>query len=93
MSILEDLYSGNLNPFESITPQDSTYRSTNREIGKLQNYFQKNLPPESKEKFNHLNQLMQEIHYTDCLENFSYGFRLGILLLLDVLTGHESTNN
>lgn len=93
MSILEELYNGNIAPFETIVPQDREYQLKNQEIIKLKEHFQGVLSTDNMEKFNHLNQLMQEVHYTDCLENFSYGFRLGIQLLLEALTKCDSIDD
>lgn len=89
MSILEDLYSGKVYPLEKIVPQDERYRPTNEKIGELREYFKENLSPEDCEKFKQWSSLMYESQYMDSYANFAYGFRLGIMLLLDVLTGFE----
>lgn len=89
MSVLEDLYSGNIYPSEHIVPQNKNYRPFSKEAGNLRNYFQQKMPVEDKEKFIHFDQLIQEVHSMECYENFAYGFRLGVLLLLDILNGYE----
>lgn len=89
MSILDDLYSGRIYPFEKILSKDKQYRPTNEKIGELREYFIEKLPPGDREKFNQWNHLIHESNYMDSYANFAYGFRLGIILLLDVLTGFE----
>ena len=64
MNILEELYNGNIAPFETMVPQDREYQLKNQEIIKLKEHFQGVLSTDNMEKFNHLNQLMQEVHYT-----------------------------
>lgn len=89
MSILEDLYNGKIYPFESIVPQDKAYRTTNREISEMREYFAAKLSQEDKEKFKRLNDLIHQSTYMESYENFTYGFRLGVLIMCDVLAGYE----
>ena len=48
--------------------------------------------PEDKEKFEELNRLAQQSAYIESYENFTYGFRLGVLLMCDVFAGFEELN-
>lgn len=91
MSILEDLYSGKIYPSEEIVPKEKNYRSINKEVGEFREYFREKIAPEDKEKFSQWDTLVHDTHYMECYANFSYGFRLGIMLLIDVLTDYEAS--
>ena len=87
MSILEKLYNGQVYPFENIVPQDKAYRAANRKICEIREYFSGNLSLEDKETFEEMNQLLHESTCIETYENFTYGFRLGVLLMCDVFMG------
>ena len=89
MGILEDLYSGRIYPSEKIVPKEKNYRTISKEVGEFREYFRKKIAQEDKDKFNQWGELVHDTHYMECYANFSYGFRLGILLLIDVLTDYE----
>lgn len=89
MSILEDLYTGKIYPFEDIVSKDKNYCPVNKKIEELQEYFCKKLSIEDRENFEQWNNLIHESHYMDSYANFAYGFRLGSMLLLDVLAGFQ----
>ena len=89
MSILDDLYNGRIYPFEQIVPADKNYRPVNAKVGEMREYFIEKLPPEDREKFSQWHSLIHEVNYMDSYANFVYGFRLGLLLGLETLTGFE----
>lgn len=91
MSILEDLYNGRIYPLEEIVPKEKNYRSISKEAGVFREYFREKIAQEDKEKFNQWDTLVHDTHDMECYANFSYGFRLGILLLINVLTDYEPT--
>lgn len=90
MSVLDDLYSGRIYPFEQIVPTDKNYRSVNAKVGEMREYFIEKLPPDDREKFSQWNNLIHEVKCMDSYANFVYGFRLGLLLCFETLTGFES---
>lgn len=89
MGILKDLYNGKIYPLEAIDPVDEEYRKTCERIGELRYYFEKKLPAEDKEKFEEWNQLLHNFAYMEDYANFAYGFRLGLVLMLEVLAGYK----
>lgn len=89
MSILEELYTGKIYPFEDIVSKDKNYCSVNKKIEELQEYFCEKLSIEDREKFEQWNNLIHESNYMDSYANFAYGFRLGSMLLIDVLAGFQ----
>ena len=92
MGILEKLYNGQIYPFEEIVPQDKEYRTTNRKISEIREYFYENLSPEDREKFEEMNKLSRESAHMEFYANFAYGFRLGVLLMCDVFTGYRESD-
>ena len=92
MSILEELYNGRVYPFEDIVPQDKTYRTANRKVCEIREYFSVSLSPEDKEKFEEMNQLLHESTCIEAYENFTYGFRLGVLMMCDVFMGYGESD-
>ena len=89
MGILEELYNGQVYPFEEIVPQDEAYRETNQKISEIREYFYENLSPEEREKFEEMNRLSREVAYMESYANFAYGFRLSALLMCDVFIGEN----
>ena len=85
MSILEDLYTGKISPMENIVPDNPAYRSTSTKVGDMREYFLQKLSDEDCEKFRPWNQLIQEVYYMEGYENFSYGFRLAVWLLMEAM--------
>ena len=92
MSILEELYNGQVYPFEDIVPQTKAYRAANRKAGEIREYFSESLSPEDEEKFEEMNRLFHESTYIEAYENFTYGFRLGVLLMCDVFMGYGESD-
>lgn len=89
MNILEELYNGKIYPFENIIPQDKKYQEINGRIGELREYFSGKLSAEDKEKFENWNDLIYESRYMEDYENFAYGFRLGVRLIIDAMPGRN----
>lgn len=89
MSILKDLYDGKIYPLDAIIPQDKEYQKTNEMIGEMRDYFEEKISSKDKEKFEQWTNLMRDSAYMEAYANFAYGFRLGMALWLDVLTGYE----
>lgn len=89
MSVLKDLYNGKIYPLEAIDPEDEEYGKTCEKIGEMREYFEKKLSPEDREKFEEWNRLIHNSAYMEDYANFAYGFRLGLALMFEVLTGYE----
>lgn len=90
MSIIKDFYGGKICPVESIFPQDTKYRPLSNEIGKERDYFASKLPPEDKERFQKWHNLLCECDEMTEYANFSYGFRMGAMLICEIFTGEEN---
>lgn len=90
MSILRRLYMGNLCPIEEAIPPDTDYRSLSNKIGDEREYFAGILSAEDKERFEKWNKMI--FRYEDMTEyaNFTQGFRLGVMLMFEILSESES---
>ena len=92
MSIIEQLYNGEVSPVEDIIPSDPNYRKICWQIGEEREYFESILSEKDKERFNSWNTLIYEYEKMIELENFSNGFKLGMQLGCEVF-GQEGVNN
>lgn len=84
MSILEELYKGELHPVEKVIPQNADYRLIAKEIGDEREYFAGKMSAEDKERFKKWNERI--FNYEEMVEfaNFSYGFKLGAKLTHEI---------
>jgi hypothetical protein len=87
--ILEKLYYGHIRPFERIIPQDPEYRPLNRKISDIKQTLQKKLPPEDYQTLEGLLGLCCDSSVLEAYASFEYGFKLGALIMLEVLGGEE----
>lgn len=93
MQILEQLYYGNIRP-------DVRFHGQNSYISKLVGVREENrekllesLSEKEKNLFENFNEAQGEIDGIMHYEKFSYGFRLGILLVADAFMGMENLIN
>lgn len=84
-NILDRLYSGEIYPAEQIVVRTSEYRELGRKISDEKKYFQSVLSPNDGKRFEDLGDLELERSSAYAFENFVYGFRLGVGLLLETL--------
>ncbi len=89
MSILETWYNGELYPGEEIVSRNPGYRPLGEKIGKEREYFKSKLSPEDKERFEEWDGLLLTSSSMNSYANFSYGFKLGALLMCEVFNGDE----
>lgn len=92
MSIFDRWYRGDLYPFEEIVPQDADYRSLGEKINSEREYFKSKLSPEDQERFEKWDGLLLDSSYMNGNANFSYGFKLGAMLMCEVFSGDNAPN-
>lgn len=90
MGILKEFYDGNIYPAEKIIPPDDKYRTLSTEISNGQNYFSNQLPDEDKERFHEWNSQIRTREEMMEYANFSYGFKLGVLLAFEIFTEQDN---
>lgn len=90
MSMLEELYYGNISPSEKFVKKGSEHHKLSLEILKLEDELYKTLNKEEK-------CLYEQISETRCkqedivgMELFSEGFEVGSKIMLEILTNRES---
>jgi hypothetical protein len=86
-SILEKLYYGHIRPFERIIPQDPQYRPLNQKISGIKRILQEKLPAEDYQALEGLLDLGCDSSVMESAASFRYGFKLGALIMLEVLGG------
>lgn len=83
-TFMYDLYFGKLAPFARKCPQSPAFTATSQKIRNLDRYFQETLSPEAYQKFEELEDLYAQSDSMEETDLFSYGFRLGALMMMDV---------
>ena len=86
-SILHQLYGGDIIPAEQIIPQDPKYKKAFHKLDDEMKSWQEQLSSEQYKKLEDLIDLLMDANSMSCVQNFSYGFKLGMLLTVEVFTG------
>ncbi len=89
MSILRRLFSGELYPSEQIVPHDADYRSVTRKISDEKDYFKSRLSPADNERLEEMDGLRLDMAGMDSYACFSYGFKLGALLMCETFMSDD----
>ena len=81
MTILENLWYGNIRPVESFVDGNTEYKSLLRLVGKNREKLEATLSHEQAELFEKFYTAVNEMHSTAEVAAFSNGFRLGAHLM------------
>ena len=81
MTILENLWYGNIRPVEEFVDGNAEYRNLLRLVGNNREKLEATLSPEQAELFEKFYNAVNEMNSTAEVEAFSYGFRLGASLM------------
>ena len=82
--ILEELSKGNLNPGERGFKQDSIYGRMVHKLADKSEVFHKTLDSGQKQLYEELSSVQFNVHSMSMTDQFIYGFRLGLLIALEV---------
>lgn len=85
MSFLDELYYGNINPNENRNRKPLPYEKAVRTFSDIESKLSKELNGENLKLFNELVNASDEISATSGVENFKIGFRLGVLMMCDIM--------
>ena len=88
-TILEKLYEGNIYPDEFIIPKDPEYRPLNQKISDTIETLKKKLSEDDYNQLENLLDLRSQSSSMDAAASFMYGFKLGAVIMIEVLTGKE----
>jgi len=86
MTLLENLWYGNIHPVEEFLEGNKEYKNLLRIAVKDQERFSASLSPEQAELFEKYDSAVKEMNATAEVAAFSYGFRLGVRLMDGDLT-------
>ncbi len=89
-SILEELYDGNIYPDELIISKDPEYHSINKEISATMEIWKNKLSKDDFERLEALSDLCCKSSSMDSAASFMYGFRLGAMIIIEVVAGKET---
>lgn len=84
-SLLEQIYDGEFYPCETAVSSDSEYQSAGQKAYDEIEYIFSRLNNADKKHFDKLLDLMSERESMHGYANFAYGFRSGMLLMLELL--------
>lgn len=85
-TLLKQLYNGEIYPSETINCKAPEYRELSHKISDETEYFKKTLSPEDWSRLEQLDDMIHDRSAAYSYENFSYGFRLGVGLMIEALT-------
>ena len=91
MSILEELYNGNIHPLEKYMEENGVYRQTQSELAEQMDAFCSTLSDVQKELLKKIEQTEAELQYLSEKSRFIEGFCLGARLQSEIL-GWENTS-
>lgn len=83
---IDRLYYGELDPEEQIVPPEEKYHPLMCKICEEGEYFRTKLSAEDGERLEHLDELYGEESSLTCHAGFTCGFRLGALMMQELLT-------
>ena len=85
MTLLEDLWYGNVNPHEAILTENRRYKHLLSLMGMNRDELCEALTDKQLETLEKYDEAINEMHSVAEVEAFSYGFRLGVKMMIEVL--------
>jgi len=85
MTLLEDLWYGNLNPHEAILTENRQYKHLLSLMARNRDELSETLTDKQLETLEKYDEAMNEMHSLAEVEAFSYGFRIGVRLMIEAL--------
>ena len=82
MTLLEDLWYGNVNPHEAILTDSKRYKHLLSLMARNRDELNETLTEKQSETLEKYDAAVNEMHSLSEVEAFSYGFRLGIRLMI-----------
>lgn len=92
-SILEELYEGNICPDELNISKHPEYRPLNQRISDVLDMWKNKLFKDDYYQLEKLLDLHSEASGMEASEAFMHGFKLGALIIMEVLSGKEELVN
>jgi hypothetical protein len=89
-SVLEEFARGNISPEPRFFKQDSHYGRTMQELSDSEEKLLAALSGEQKETLEKFIDAQAEINLLSGIDRFIYGYRLGVLMTMEVFEGKEN---
>ncbi|BFH62103.1 DUF6809 family protein [Paenibacillus azoreducens] len=89
MNILEEMYYGNYRPNERVHTEESEYAFVAENIDRIVKTLSNNLSNQNCEQFEKLLELYHELISIQSASAYSVGFKMGTLMMIEVLVGNE----
>lgn len=86
-NILEELYNGKIYPAELIISKDTQYRTLNQKFSDKMESWKNKLTEDDYMQLEALLDLRNETSEMESMASYMYGFKLGALIMVEVLTG------
>ena len=87
MTLLEDLWYGNIDPHEAILTDRKRYKHLLSLMARNRDELNETLTDKQSEILEKYDAAVNEIHSLAEVEAFSYGFRLGVRLMIEAKEG------
>ena len=81
---IRDLFFGRVSGWERKRVRTAENQSLNRKIEDEKRYFVEKMSLDDCQRFQNLENLYMQAHEDDEIDAFSYGFRLGVMLMISV---------
>ena len=88
-SILEEFACGKISPFDGSYRKDSRYEHTLKSLCEVEDKLMSALDDQSKEMLRQFMDLQEELSLTEGIDKFIYGYRLGVLMTVEVFSGRN----
>ena len=83
MKITDELWYGNISPFEQCTRSDKRLKELLKLVARNREELDESLTEKQKETLEKFEECMNEMHSITERDAFSYGFRLGVQLMAE----------
>lgn len=90
MLFLEEFWRGNISPGEKRYRPNSDYSKAFRTMERCEEYMKEHLSEEGWKLFEQFQDAEREVSCLSDCDNFIEGFRMGVMVMLDVLLPHNS---
>lgn len=88
-SLAEELYHGNLQPDEKIMSSDPKYLHVRQKASKAMEAWKERHSADDFMELEGLLDMYSQTHGMELASSFTYGFRLGAALMIEILTGKD----
>ena len=89
MTLLEDLWYGNIDPHKAILTDSKRYKHLLSLMGRNRDELNETLTDKQSETLEKYDAAVNEMHSLAEVEAFSYGFRLGVRLMIETIVKKE----